>query len=127
MFNVLFKLIVMQPEVLLTHVQNYADLAVEELQHAFAAWRWRVMLYAVSVVLLGLGLLCGLGAVLLWAALPVLHASTAWVLLALPLVLLTSGLVVGIAAQRRKLPQLFEGIQEQLDLDMLAICQAQTK
>jgi hypothetical protein len=127
MFNVLFKLIVLQPEVLLTHAKNYADLAVEELQHAFAAWRWRVMLYAVSVVLLGLGVLCGLGAVLLWAALPVLHTSTAWVLLALPLVLLTSGLVVGIAAQRRKLPQLFEGIQEQLDLDMLAIGQAQTK
>jgi hypothetical protein len=48
-------------------------------------------------------------------------------LLALPLLLLTAGLVVGIAAQRRKLPQLFEGIQEQLDLDMLAICQAQAK
>jgi uncharacterized membrane protein YqjE len=127
MFNVLFKLIVMQPEVLLTHVKNYADLAVEELQHAFAAWRWRVMLYAVSVVLLGLGVLCGLGAVLLWAALPTLPSSTAWVLLALPLVLLMAGCLVGIAAQRRKLPQLFEAIQEQLDLDMLAICQAQSK
>ncbi len=127
MFGVLFKLIVMQPEVLLTHVKNYADLAVEELQHAFAAWRWRVMLYAVSVVLLGLGVLCGLGAVLLWAALPALHPGTAWVLLALPLVLLIAGVIVGIAAHRRKLPQLFAGIQEQLDLDMLAICQAQTK
>jgi hypothetical protein len=117
----------MQPEVLLTHAKNYADLAVEELQHAFAAWRWRVMLYAVSVVLMGLGVLCGLGAVLLWAALPVLDASTAWVLLALPLALLIAGIYVGIAAHRRKLPQLFEGIQEQLDLDMLALCQAQAK
>jgi hypothetical protein len=127
MFNVLFKLIVMQPEVLLTHVKNYAELAVEELQHAFAAWRWRVMLYVVSVVLLALGVLCGLGAVLLWAALPTLSSNTAWVMLALPLVLLVTGALVGIAAQRRKLPRLFEGIQEQLDLDMLAICQAQAK
>jgi hypothetical protein len=127
MLSVLFKLIVTQPEVLLTHVRNYADLAVEELQHAFAAWRWRVMLYAVSVVLLALGVLCGLGSVLLWAALPTLPSSTAWVLLALPLVLLIAGALVGIAAQRRKLPQLFEGVQEQLNLDMLAICQAQTK
>ena len=127
MLSVLFKLIVTQPEVLLTHVRNYADLAVEELQHAFAAWRWRVMLYAVSVVLLALGVLCGLGSVLLWAALPTLPSSTAWVLLALPFVLLIAGALVGIAAQRRKLPQLFEGVQEQLNLDMLAICQAQTK
>jgi hypothetical protein len=49
------------------------------------------------------------------------------VLLALPLALLATGALVGIAAKRRKLPQLFEGIQEQLDLDMLAICQAQAK
>jgi hypothetical protein len=127
MFGVLFKLIVMQPEVLLTHVKNYADLAVEELQHAFAAWRLRVMLYAASVALLGLGVLCGLGAVLLWAALPTLHSDTAWVLLALPLTLLIAGVIVGIAAQRCKPPALFEGIQEQLELDMLAICQAQAK
>jgi hypothetical protein len=127
MFSVLFKLIVMQPGVLLTHVKSYADLAMQELQHAFAAWRLRVMLYAVSVVLLGLGVGCGLWAVLLWAALPVLHSGTAWLLLALPLGLLIAGVIVGIAAHRRKLPALFEGIQEQLDLDMLAICQAKTK
>lgn len=127
MFNVLFKLIVMQPEVLLTHVKNYADLALEELQHAFVAWRWRVMLFALSIVLSGLGVLCGLGSVLLWAALPELHTGTAWVLVALPLTLLVAGVFVGIAAQRRKLPQLFEGIQEQLDMDMLAICHAQAK
>jgi hypothetical protein len=127
MFNVLFKLIVTQPEVLLMHAKNYADLAVEELQHAFVAWRWRVMLYAVSVVLLALAVLCGLGSVLLWAALPELHANTAWVLLALPLVLMIAGACFGVAAQRRKPPRFLEGIQEQLDLDMLAICQAQAK
>jgi hypothetical protein len=127
MFSVLFKLIVMQPEVLLTHVKNYADLAVEELQHAFAAWRMRVLLLVVSVVLLGLGVVCGLMSLLLWGALPVLHPDNAWVLVAVPLVLLMVGFAVGIAAQRYAMTPLFAGIQEQLDLDMLAICQAQAK
>lgn len=127
MRNVLFKLIVMQPEVLLTHVKNYADLAVEEFQHAFAAWRWRVMLYAVSGVLLGLGALCGLMSLLLWGALPVLHPDNAWVLVALPVALLLAGFGVGLAAHGRKTSSLFTGIQEQLDLDMLAICHAPTK
>ena len=127
MRNVLFKLIVMQPEVLLTHVKNYADLAVEEFQHAFAAWRWRVMLYAVSGVLLGLGALCGLMSLLLWGALPVLHPDNAWVLVALPVALLLAGVGVGLAAHGRKTSPLFAGIQEQLDLDMLAICHAPTK
>jgi hypothetical protein len=127
MFGVLFKLIVMQPEVLLTHVKNYADLAVEELQHAFAAWRMRVLLYAVSAVLLGLGVVCGLMSLLLWGALPLLHPDNAWVLVAVPLALLMAGVGVGAAAQRYPITPLFAGIQEQLDLDMLAICQAQAK
>lgn len=127
MFSVLFKLIVMQPEVLLTHVKNYADLAIEELQHAFAAWRMRVLLLVVSVVLLGLGVVCGLMSLLLWGALPVLHSDNAWVLVAVPLVLLMVGFAVGIAAQRYATTPLFAGIQEQLDLDMLAISQAQAK
>ena len=46
MRRVLFKLIVMQPEVLLTHAKNYADLAVEEIQHAYDDWRLRVLLFA---------------------------------------------------------------------------------
>lgn len=127
MFGVLFKLIVMQPEVLLTHVQNYADLAVEELQHAFAAWRMRVLLFVVSAVLLGLGVVCMLMSLLLWGALPVLHPDNAWVLVAVPLVLLTVGFAVGVAAQRYAMAPLFAGLQEQLDLDMLAICQASVK
>ena len=127
MFSVLFKLIVMQPEVLLTHVKNYADLAVEELQHAFAAWRMRVVLFVVSAVLLGLGVVCMLMSLLLWGALPVLHPDNAWVLVAVPLVLLIVGFGVGVAAQRYAMVPLFAGIQEQLDLDMLAICQASVK
>ncbi|WP_310615360.1 hypothetical protein [Limnohabitans sp.] len=127
MLSVLFKLIVMQPEVLLTHVKNYADLAVEELQHAFAAWRMRVLLYAVSAVLLGLGVLCGLMSLLLWGALPALNTDNAWVLVALPLVLLAAGCLVGIVAKRQAMSPLFAGIQEQIDLDMLAICQAKAK
>ena len=127
MRNVLFKLIVMQPEVLLTHAKNYADLALEEWQYAFAAWRWRVMLYVVSCVLLLLGVLTGLMSLLLWSALPVLHADNAWVLVALPVLLLLAGVGVGVAAHRRTTSPLFAGIQEQLDLDMLAICQAKAK
>jgi uncharacterized membrane protein YqjE len=127
MLGVLFKLIVMQPEVLLTHVKNYADLAVEELQHAFVAWRLRALLYVVSALLLGLGVLCGLMSLLLWGALPVLHPDNAWVMVALPLVLLVAGFFVGMAAQRHTTPPLFAAMQEQLDLDMLAIGQVQTK
>jgi hypothetical protein len=51
------------------------------------------------------------------------------VLVALPVALLLAGVGVGVglAAHGRKTSPLFAGMQEQLDLDMLAICHAQTK
>jgi hypothetical protein len=127
MFNVLFKLIVMQPEVLLTHVKNYADLAVEELQYAFISWRLRMLLYVASAVLFSCGVASGLVSLLLWGALPALHPDNAWILVALPITLLAAGGLVGMSAQRHKSSALFESIQEQIDLDMVAICQAQAK
>lgn len=125
MHTVLFKLMVMQPEVLLTHLTNYADLAAEELHNAFAAWRLRLLLYAVSAVLLVLAVACGLVSVLLWGALPVLHPNNAWVLVAVPAVLLVAGVCVGAVARYQPCKPFFEDIQAQIDLDMLALGQAQ--
>lgn len=125
MLNVIFKLIVMQPKLLLTHVANYADLFVEELQYARATWRILLLLYVLSAACLGLSVAAAVGAVLLWGALPLLNPQNAWVLVALPLALLVAGFLFYVAAQRAMAMPWFAGVQEQLKLDMLAICKAQ--
>ena len=123
MYAMLFKLVVMQPEVMLNHLTNYADLAAEELHNAFAAWRLRMLLYTVSVVLLGLGVACGLMSMLFWGALPLLHPNNAWVLVAAPVVLVVAGVCVGAVARLQMYKPFFENIQAQIDLDMLALGQ----
>jgi len=125
MVNVLFKLIVMQPQALLTHVQNYAALMGEGMQHALMTWRLRLMFYALSATCLLLGMASCAGALLLWGALPVLHPHNAWVLVALPVVLWLASVAFYMVAQRYQMQALFEDVQEQLKLDMLALCQAQ--
>lgn len=127
MLAVFLKLIVMQPQLLLTHVKNYADLMMEGLQHNVNQWKLRVFLYAMSFALFVLGAMAGVMALLLWAALPVLHPQNAWVLVVLPSVLLMMSASIYGFAQRYKIESMFEDIQEQLDLDLLAIGSARLK
>lgn len=127
MFKVLFKLIVMQPQLLLTHAQNYGSLLVEGWQLAVASWKARLLLYCLSAISLVLGLASAIGALMLWAALPVLHPENSWVLVALPLVLVLTSALLYRAAQRCHLEALFDDVQAQLALDMLAIAQQPTR
>jgi hypothetical protein len=127
MFKVLVKLIVMQPQLLLTHVQNYGGLLMEGWQQAVASWKSRLWLYLLSAISGVLGLACGAGALMLWAALPVLNSNNAWVLVALPVTLLLLSALLYQAAQRCQWGTPFDEVQSQLELDMLAICQAQPR
>lgn len=118
------KLIVLQPQLVLTHAHNYADLMTDRLQHTFSTWRLRVLLYALSAIFFVLGAMGGVVALLLWGALPVLNSQNAWVLVVLPIVLLSMSLFIYGRARRYKIESLFDDIQEQLHLDMLAISQS---
>ncbi len=127
MLKVLFKLIVMQPQLLLTHAQNYGSLLVEGWQQAVVSWKSRLLLYLMSATSMLLGLATGVGALMLWAALPELNPNTAWVLVVLPVTLLVLSVLLYQAARRCQMAALFEEVQAQLALDMLAICQAQPR
>ncbi len=127
MLRVLLKLVVMQPQLLLTHIQNYAELVSEGVQHAVTAWKWRLFLYALAAACLALGLASSAVALLLWAALPVLNTEHAWVLVALPVLLLMAGAACFLGAKRHASDPVFEDIQQQLKLDMLTICQSPAK
>jgi len=124
MFKVLFKLVVMHPQLLLTHAQNYADLVREEVQHTFITWRLRLFMFALSAAFLGLGVLSSAMALLLWAALPLLNPAHAWILVALPAAFFLISAFLYVLLKRQKNKPLLGDIQEQLKLDLLHICQA---
>lgn len=127
MLRVLFKLIALHPERVLTHLSNYSDFMAQEFQQAMVTWRVWLCLHAMSWACFGLSLVSAVGALLLWAALPVLSADHAWMMLALPVVLAGAGLFLQALAKRCKAASFFVNIQEQLKLDMLVICQEKDK
>jgi hypothetical protein len=127
MLNLILKLCVLEPKLLMAHVKSYSDLMVEGLQQAIITWRLRLLMYACALVLLFLGLMCSSIALLLWAALPVLNDQYAWVLLVFPTVLLLASWLFFSVAKSYKIEPLFNDVQEQLSLDILTICQANKK
>lgn len=127
MWKLILKLIVMQPQVLVTHAKKYAGLVTEGLEYILIACRLRLLLYALSAALFGLGSVCSAVALLLWAALPVLNPQHAWVLLMLPFSLFTASVLLFVTTKRYKMDPLFQSIREQFDLDMQAICQPYEK
>jgi hypothetical protein len=125
--NVLLKLCVLEPQLLMAHAKSYSDLMMEALQQALATWKLRVLMFALAFACLCFSALIGLISVLLWAALPVLNEQSAWVLVMLPVALMLLSWFFYALAQSFKLEPVFNDIQEQLHLDLLAICQAQAK
>lgn len=125
MLGVLFNLIVKQPKLLLSHATNYAHLLVEELQYAFITWKILLLLYVLSAACLGLALVATVVSVLLWCALPMVNPHTEWVLVALPLALLLSSVLLYAAGKRFRVASCFTGIQEQINLDILALSEIQ--
>jgi len=127
MLRVLLKLCVLEPQLLMAHVKSYSDLMVEALQQAMATWRLRLLMYAFAIVCLFFGIMGLTMAVLLWAALPALNEQNSWVMWFFPGVLLASSVFFWRLAKSYKSEPLFNDVQEQLNLDLLAICQASPK
>jgi len=125
MFKLLLKLLVLPPELLKVHAQGYADLASQAWADHLCTLKNRWVIYSLSALNLLLSLILGGVALLLWSTLPLNEAPHTWVLLALPLTLLVlSGLCWAWARRLRTRP-LLDDIKGQLQLDLLAIQQAQ--
>ena len=111
----------------MAHVKSYSDLMVEGIQQAVRTWKLRLVMFSMAVICMLLGLLSTTVSVLLWASLPILNEQNSWALIVYPVFLFVlSGLFFAIA-KSYKVGPLFNEVQDQLQLDLLAICQASVK
>lgn len=126
MLKLLLKLLVLPPELLKMHAQGYADLASQAWTDHLCTLKNRWVMYALSGLCLLLGLGLGGVSLLLWSALPSIDAHHAWVLAMLPLTLLVLAGLLWAWARRLRARPFLRDIQEQIQLDCLAIQQART-
>ena len=124
MSSLLLKLFLLPPDLLKMHVNGYADLASEEWERQVCVWKTRLLIYAIGTVSGGLGVLLAGVSLLLWSALPVVDATSAWVMWFLPVALCLSSLACWAWAGRIKLSPSFGKLKAQIKLDMLALRQS---
>lgn len=125
MFKLLFKLLALPPELLQVHAKGYADLARQAWADHWGVFKNRWVIYALSALCLFLALVFGGVALLLWSALPVMHARHTWVLFALPLGFGVIGIACGLWARHLRMRPILSELQEQIRLDILALKEAQ--
>jgi ABC-type nickel/cobalt efflux system permease component RcnA len=121
MFKLLLKLLVLPPELLHMHAQGYADLASQSWAERLCTLKNRWALFALSAVSLVLALIWAGVALLLWSALPPTDARHAWLLPTLPAVMLVIAVALWALGRRMRTRPVLQDIQEQLQLDLLAI------
>ena len=117
----LLRLLAARPAWLLEHAQAYAGLALEQAALSSAAWQRRttLQLLALASGLLGAGL-AGV-AVMLWAMIPQATGERLWLLVAVPLLPLATGLALALAARGITQPQGLQTLKQhwQADIDVL--------
>lgn len=121
MLRMVLKLMVMQPQLLLTHANNYKAFLFENLENTWGVIKSLLVLYLLSTLLLGLSLISAIGSILLWAALPILNHQNAWLLYVLPVALLLLSILFYVCAKSYKVQSVFNAIEEQIKLDMLSL------
>lgn len=120
----LLRLLVLPPEWLHMCAQGPADLSSQAWAAHLCTLKNRWLLLALSGLCLLLALVWAGVALLLWSALPPADARQAWVLLGLPVVMLLISAVLWAWSRRMRTQPWLQDIQEQLQLDLLAIAQA---
>ena len=110
MMHPLLRLLATHPQLLVDHVEAYADLLSEEIGHVSTAWKRRAVLLVVALVLAGVALM-------LWAVVPFSEMHSPWALVAAPLVpiVITIGCLV---AARQQTTESFDNLRKQVKADM---------
>lgn len=127
MMGVLLKLCVLEPKLLMAHVKAYSDLMVDGIQNALTTWKLRMLMFSLALTCIVFSAFSTVMGLLLWAALPVLNEHNAWALIMLPVFLFVLAWFFYALAKSYKTEPLFNEVQEQINLDLLAICQASEK
>jgi hypothetical protein len=126
MSTMLLKMLLLPPDLLKSHAQGYADLVSEWGARYLCTLKNRWVLYGLSVLALVLGLIFGGVALLLWSALGLKDAPHVWVLLALPATCWLTACALWWWAGRLRLQPILKDLQTQIQLDAVAIGQAQS-
>lgn len=120
------KSIITQPKLLVLLFASCKKTIFKEFRGVIRAMKIRFILYVLSILFLGLGLMSCIGSLLLWAALPLLNSHNAWVMIFLPLLLFFISFLFYLSGNRLKIRLNFLGLSQTIKLNTEHICKSLT-
>ena len=117
MLHPVFRLAAAQPQLLAEHAAGYAELLAEEITLSGHHLKQRLALQMVGLVCLGIALVLGGVALMLWAALPEQSLRLPWLLIATPLAPALLGVLALWRAGSLAPPPAFIALRAQLAAD----------
>ncbi len=118
MLSHLIHLLTAETGLVAEHAAAYAELAAVESAQAATAFRRRVLLQAVSLLLFMVALACGLMALLLLAVIPLTAMPAPWALIVVPLLPCVAAVWVRLGLQRQRAIAPFAVLRRQIELDV---------
>jgi hypothetical protein len=117
MLHPLLRLIATHPQLLVDHVEAYADLLAEEIGHVSTAWKRRTLLQAVALCSVAVAAVLAGVAIMLWATVPLAEMHAPWALVAAPL--LPIAIAIGcLVAAGQLTTKNFDNMRQQIKVDM---------
>lgn len=120
----LLHLIVKQPHLLAEHAEAYAELAKAEIGAVSASFKRQALFGAAALFCVGVSVVLGGVALMLWAVTPSGQIHAVWALFAVPLVPLAGAVLCALAARGHTAAPAFSTIREQVKADMAMLREA---
>ena len=117
MIHPLLRLVATRPQLLADHAEAYAGLVGQEWEATTSGWKRRVLLYSIALCLVGVAVVLGGVALMLWAALPPAGIHAPWVLIGAPALPAVIAIACVLAARSRH-AHAFTDLKQQLAADL---------
>jgi uncharacterized membrane protein YqjE len=118
MIHPLVRLIATQPQLLAEHLGGYVSLIGDEAQRAKAQLLLQLFWTGLALACVGVFLVLGGVALMLWAITPEMSSRASWTLLATPGIPAIIAVIAGLLARRPAAERAFATIQKQVASDM---------
>ncbi len=122
----LLRLGLTQPALLAAHAQAYAGLLSVELAEASALWQRRLWLNALMLSCLGVTVVLGGIALMLWAVMPIEAMPAPWALLVVPVLPAAAALWSLLELRAQRSDAAFAALLEQMRADLAMLGEVAT-
>lgn len=118
------QLIATQPQLVFDHLGIYVEWLSDEVSRASVRWRWRLILWVLAVLCVGMAFVLGGVALMLWATVPLNSAAPTWVLWVTPLFPLLVSVVCVVVLLSGSRESLIEQLKLQFREDVSVFLEA---